>query len=144
MAEHVIESALTHYNSVVRNKYKENWGSLLNFLEVEDTDFLSNQVLATDIYLDQKIINPVEKLVHHRNSTRSMEPQLRSDGRSAKTFMHSSLRRYLEEGDEMSNYVYKSPRKHIVMVSNRNLHKLPPQSSETPDVLKNDSFDYFG
>ena len=52
MAEHVIESALTHYNSVVRNKYKENWGSLLNFLEVEDTDFLSNQVLATDIYLD--------------------------------------------------------------------------------------------
>ena len=74
MAEHVIESALSHYNSVVRNKYKENWGSLLNFLEVEDTDFLSNQVLATDIYLDHKIINPVEKLALNRNSTRSMEP----------------------------------------------------------------------
>ena len=58
--------------------------------------------------------------------------------------MHSSLRKVLAEGEEMSNYVYKSPRKHIVMVSNRNLNKLQGNASETPDVQKNESFEYYG
>ena len=140
MSEQLPDSALTHYSSLVLHKYKEHWGSLLNFLDVEDSDFLNNHIMSMKSTHPQR--NPLQSQkqnLNGRSLTRPPMPSLSSEQRCAKNFLQPSVRKYLEEGEDMTNYVFKSPRRRIIMVSNRSLK--PATESETAELLSQHSYD---
>ena len=41
MAEKALYHRLENYNETIQNKYKDNWGSLLSYLDAKDTKFLN-------------------------------------------------------------------------------------------------------
>ena len=140
MSEQLPDYALNHYNSLAIHKYKEHWGSLLNFLDVEDSDFLSNQIMSMKTAHPER--NPLQSQkqnLNGRSLTRPTIPSLKSERGGAKSFLQPSVRKYLEEGEEMTNYVFKSPRRRIIMVSNRMIK--PSRVSETADLLSQQSFE---
>jgi len=51
MAESALYNSLEKYNSTITNKFKDNWGTLLNYFEAKDTQILtdfSNNLQETD------------------------------------------------------------------------------------------------
>lgn len=40
MAEEALYKRLENYNETIQNKYKDNWGSLLSYLDAKDTKIL--------------------------------------------------------------------------------------------------------
>ena len=51
MVETSLYNALSDYNKLIQNNYSQNWGSLLNFMDGDDTKILTekadNMMLAT-------------------------------------------------------------------------------------------------
>ena len=45
MVETALYNRLEEYNQTIANNYKSNWGSLLNFLDGEDTENLTKKAL---------------------------------------------------------------------------------------------------
>ena len=45
MVETALYNRLEEYNQTIQNNYKSNWGSLLNFLDGEDTEILTEKAL---------------------------------------------------------------------------------------------------
>ena len=41
MAEEALYKSLSIYNDTIQNKYKDNWGSLLSYLDAKDTELLT-------------------------------------------------------------------------------------------------------
>ncbi len=44
MAEKYLYKALANYNNLIKNNYSDNWGSLVNFLNTNDTDMLTKNI----------------------------------------------------------------------------------------------------
>jgi hypothetical protein len=48
MAESALYKRLENYNETIQNKYKDNWGSLLGYLDAGDTNFLNQMAVKAE------------------------------------------------------------------------------------------------
>jgi hypothetical protein len=48
MAEEALYKRLENYNETIQNKYKDNWGSLLGYLDAHDTEFLNKMAVKAE------------------------------------------------------------------------------------------------
>ncbi len=63
MAENALFSSLADFNQERDNKYRENWGSLMSFLDAEDTDALTSKINHVNAYMENKVVKPIEEML---------------------------------------------------------------------------------
>jgi hypothetical protein len=130
MAEKCLYSALARYNQQIQNSYSDNWGSLLNFLNSNDTHILTNKA-----QLRAHQVTVVRKLQAKRKQEVRLLLLKKVDAMTSvitlPTAHRSQSTQHTEFKDYGNEYRYQSFKKRLVLHQPSQARRRPHTSLQT-------------
>ena len=96
MADQALYQALEEYNQTIANNFKHNWGSLLTYLDGNDTGILTFKANSVQVEERQKIRSQLlkEQQMHAMHAKNSFAARIKGKGPNSVSVRGSKTRDY--------------------------------------------------